>query len=233
VIHVSRYNPFVLNRSYITTLLLICGCARISVEHEPVFHTPLVKTAYSPPKRSQPSKPQSALPDNALRKAAVVFAEALLSDSNAIDDFGETDVAQMLQKTKIHLSWTAADGVVALARLSRREKAYAADGRPLPGDIVLFHNQRDLNENGENDDWLTGCGIVTRIDSGQFEAVIRTGNTPRRIVVTPLIASTRTMNGSVINSYVRIPNRQDPKGTAYLAGQLYAGHINIEKLQTN
>ena len=205
----------------------VVGCARLSTDHAPVFHTPLADAVYIPDPFPEMGREQRL---DALRQTALTFVDTLLNSSHKTNDFGEKDIADLLVRLHVRISWSADKGIVALARETRRQRAYAADGKPLPGDIVLFHNQRDMNDNGENDDWLTGCGIVTHSDGGRFEAVVRTGHLPRRIVVTPLVPSTREENGKIINSFVRIPSRYDPKGTEYLAGQLYAGHIDIEKL---
>ena len=160
----------------------------------------------------------------------VAKAMSLLEKGTESPGFGAEDVDRALSDLTVKTPWHADKGLEALVSLARQRGAYDTGGEPLPGDIVLFHNQLDLNANSENDDWLTGAGIVLETSGLTFDAAIRTGHAPRRVTACPDKPSHRTSGDDVINSFVRIPTRADPKDTAYLAGQLYAGHINIEKL---
>ena len=165
-----------------------------------------------------------------LRSKLVSRATELLEDEEERPEFGATDLGRILVELKIDLDWQSKHGIDALVRSAQKKQAYSAEGEPRPGDIVLFHNQRDVNGNGENDDWHTGLGIVIKSRGDRFEAVTRTGHAPRRIHVCPNSPSFRMVGGKLVNSFVRIPQKSDPGDTAYLAGQLYAGYIDIDKL---
>ena len=176
-------------------------------------------------RRQEETEPQSSL-----RREAVRFANALIQRADTSAGYAAEDVANMLKFIGIHLTWSPESDVVALTRAARRQHAYKPDGLPLPGDIVLFHNQWDRNGNQKGDDWLTGCGVVVVRSADRFEAVIRTGHRPRRVVVSPGMPSVHRKDGVIINSFVRLPTRTDRADTEYLAGQLFAGFIDLDKL---
>ncbi len=201
------------------------SCATLSTDHEPVLHTPFAETRWEH-RRDEPAPP--TVKD--VRAQVVAAALDILEKGGARNAYGETDLDDIFRKIEPRPQWTAGDGLDALVSLAKRRGAYHTDGETTPGDIVLFHNQRDVNGNGENDDWLTGAGVVVESRGLRFEAMVRTGNAPRRISALTDRPSLRTDRGTVTNSYVRVPQRSDPPDTAYLAGQLYAGHIDIDAL---
>lgn len=208
--------------------IFVFGCGRLQFTHEPVFHTPLVEQTRFNKKTPKPSKKRPNL--SGIRARALRVAETLVHENEQKDDFGESDVMRLLKSVQSTLPWKAQDGVPALARQAQIRRAFNADGRPLPGDIVLFHNQFDRNRNFENDDWHTGCGIVIDAKRDRFIAIIRTGHRPRKVVVSSSYPSIKEKHGETVNSFVRIPTPSDPENTEYLAGQLYAGHIDLEKM---
>ncbi len=162
----------------------------------------------------------------------VAEAENLLSVDDAHGSFGAEDLETMLNTLDVRAGWRAEQGLDALVSLARKKDAFDNDTRPTPGDIVFFHNEFDANLNGETDDWLTGCGVVVDRHGAQFTAVTRTGHAPRRVVVSADGPAVRMVEGEIVNSYLRVPSRADPADAAYLAGQLYAGYVDIEKLAT-
>ncbi len=163
-----------------------------------------------------------------VRARLIALAEDFIEDAAERPEFGGADLYRMLNALGVAGAWRSGQGVRRLVEIAKRRDAYRADGEPRPGDVVLFHNQWDANENGEVDDWLTGAGVVVKTMGGQFEAVTRTGHAPRRVRVYPDNPSKRVIDGEVVNSFVRVPEKSDPKDAAYLAGQLYAGFIDIE-----
>lgn len=163
-----------------------------------------------------------------IRSRLIALAEDLLEEHEERPEFGGADLFRMLDALGAAGAWRSGQGVRRLVEIAKRRNAYHAEGDPRPGDIVLFHNQWDANGNGEMDDWLTGAGVVVKSERGRFEAVIRTGHAPRRVRVSPDTPSERSVNGEVVNSFARVPQKSDPKDTTYLAGQLYAGFIDIE-----
>ena len=165
-----------------------------------------------------------------LRLKIVSQAEDLLRGSQEMPEFGAGDLSRVLKKLRVAANWESGQGLNRLVEIARKRRAYRAEGTPRLGDIVLFHNQWDVNGNGENDDWNTGAGIVVKTKGERFEVVTRTGHGPRRVHVWPEKPSSRKIGGELVNSFVRVPEKSDPKDTRYLAGQLYAGFIDVDKL---
>lgn len=223
----------------VATALAACGGG---VSGRPLDHaSPLVRTRFEPPfsEASRPAAPEkrddtdeegAGAPAD-LRARIVAAAEALLEEAPARPgDYGVADLEAILRATLPDLGWRASEGLPALARRAERAGALATDGRPEPGDVVLFHNQRDANGNGVVDDWYTGCGVVVSRDGDRFAAVARTGHAPRRVVAWPDGPARRVVDGDPANSFLRVPHRFDPADTPYLAGRLYAGHVDVERL---
>lgn len=207
------------------------ACATLSYDHDPIMHTPLADTRWAEPTGATKDEPDGTMTlVSGIRQQMVSAALEIESTGAEKDDYGVSDLSEILKKTDTPPQWTAADGLFALTDLAKKKRAYLTDGEPELGDIILFHNQLDINANGENDDWLTGAGVVVDARGGRCEAVTRTGHAPRRVSAWPERPSLRTHNGSIVNSFVRIPQRTDPPDTSYLAGQLYAGHIDSEML---
>lgn len=165
-----------------------------------------------------------------LRARAVSFALGLSDDRGERPDFGAGDMGRLLAELVPRLDWKPDRGIAALARLASAAGALETDGRPRPGDIALFHNQVDANGNGELDDWYTGAAIVVERDGPRFVAVARTGRAPRRVVAWPDGPGVRELRGRVVDSFLRVPHPSDPEDTPYLAGRLYAGHVDLERL---
>jgi hypothetical protein len=171
-----------------------------------------------------------AAPDGDLRERAVALALALLDDRTERPDFGAGDVGRVLDDLLPGFDWKPGRGIAALSQRASAAGALVTDGRPRPGDIALFHNQVDANGNGVVDDWHTGAGVVVERDGPRFVAVARTGHAPRRVVAWPDGPAAREVGGRVVDSFLRVPHPSDPEDTPYLAGQLYAGHIDLERL---
>lgn len=168
-----------------------------------------------------------------LRPRMVALARQLLEAARPQKGFGAKDLELMFESLNLDVGWSARLGLAELVEIGRKKGAYLTEGEPFPGDIILFHNQWDANENGEIDDWYTGCGIVMERGDTGFDAVVRTGNAPRSVAVWPERPFERVVNGEVVNSFLRVPSRNDPPGASYLAGQLYAGYLDVELLIQN
>ena len=200
------------------------------------YHTPFANSrwqALAPrdvPRAYRENSERTKVETEGIRSRMVSQAKALLSDGANGSGFGGQDLEMMLSKASASVEWKSSQGLDALVSLGRKKRAFHLDDSPEPGDIVLFHNQLDANLNGETDDWLTGCGVVTKRDGARFVAVVRTGNAPRKVVVWPDGPARRIVDGEQVNSFLRVPSRSDPEDTPYLAGQLYAGYLDIEQL---
>lgn len=80
------------------------------------------------------------------------------------------------------------------------------------GDLIFFGS--DARE-------VPAVAVVhRRIGSGTIEAAAVTRGAVRFIRVTPMYPHARRRKGQIANSYLRQVHANDPRGTAYLAGQL-------------
>ena len=138
------------------------------------------------------------------------------------------------------------------ACLRRRLTAAVLRGRGVvlrrdearPGDLVLFHNTRDRNNNGRGDDRFTAAGVVLGRSGSRVEfMILRQGRASvgilnlaqpnrRRIHGPRAAASSRSRSrrrgpARVENSYLRTISSADPPNTRYLAGQLLAGFVTL------
>ena len=221
---------------YVFPALFFAACSTVSYDHEPVHHSPLSRTRWhselprETKKTAARSKGARRSDIYRLRERMVKEAETLLARGTSRDDFGARDLEAILQRVDIRVGWTARQGLGASVSTAKKKRAYHTRGAPREGDIVLFDNQWDANINGRLDDRLTGCGVVTWGDGDKFQAVVRTGNASRRIIAWPGGPARRIVDGEKVNDYLRVPSRSDPVDTAYLAGQLYVGYIDIELL---
>jgi hypothetical protein len=142
---------------------------------------------------------------------------------------GEHEAAQVLEKAGAKVDWSASNGLGELVRLAEKRRAYRVDGAPRLGDIVLFHNTRDANEDKQNNDWHSAAGIV--LQAGRpFESRVCVQGLSRLVRAWPNGPAVREHRGEVVNSFLRVPTHDDPPGTAYLSGSLYAGHIDIRRM---
>lgn len=95
---------------------------------------------------------------------------------------------------------------------------------PRPGDLVLFHNTRDRNNNGRSDDRFTATGVVVGRSAERVEFVYLRDRRVQLGVLNLSQPNRRRLRGRrVENSYLRIIQPADPPRTRYLAGQLLAG----------
>ena len=224
-----RYSVFILT-------FFAWSCGQTGTAHH---HTPFARTDWEPltPARSltnsQTSKSTSHSEDMGdIREQMVVKAEDLLENGSESPGFGAEDLETIFSSIGVDVNWQASSRLDALVSLAKKKGAYKTDSGPDAGDVVLFHNQVDANGNGLVDDWLTGCGVVVDLNRPKFDAVVRTGHAPKLVTVWPDGPSRNTVSSETVNSYLRVPNRSDPQDTMYLAGQLYAGYIDIEQLVT-
>jgi hypothetical protein len=214
--------------------MLLTGCSSLSYEHRPQYHNPLAATRWDRlaprPVPGGNASSGGAADAKSVRSLMVAQAEALMRTAEVRDGYGAEDVKRAMKSAGVKVDWRPAQGLAPLVDLARKRGAYLAAGRPRLGDIVLFHNQWDENANAEVDDWLTGAGVVVEAWGKRFNAVVRTGYAPRRVTVWPDGPAERMVDGEKVNDFLRVPTRSDPPDTPYLANQLYAGFIDVEKL---
>jgi len=223
---------------------MAAGCSGPAFEHS-LPSSPLLAADWPAPFEERASLPGDEGPPEAdggvedeggdVRGRMVAAAKRWLRDGAERPErgYGLRDADEILARVIPGVSWDAESGLDDLVSLARERRAYRGDASPQPGDVVLFHNQYDVNTNGAFDDWLTGCAIVLDTDGPRFTAVTRTGHAPRRIVVWPDGPSAEEIDGEKVNSYLRIPTRADPADAEYLASDLYAGYIDVEALEAS
>ncbi len=222
---------------FIIIAFALTACAGSSPFEGPVHKISFARTGWkpliahrTPDSRDNDESNDDKIDDGDIRSEMLARTNELLGASPHRSDYGTHDLKTILDSVMPGLGWTANSGLSSLVDRAKSAGAYRTSARPDRGDIVLFHNQVDANGNGELDDWLTGCGVVIDTKGRRFEAVVRTGYAPRRIVAWPDGPDTTVIDGRKVNSFIRIPHRSDPSGTAYLAGRLYAGFIDVEAL---
>ncbi|MBN2341994.1 MAG: hypothetical protein JXX29_21775 [Deltaproteobacteria bacterium] len=222
-------------------LILVIACDATHADGAPVHQGALFRTHWEefpssipksePPKRSEAhaSMPPKASPESDnLRERIAAAAIALLDHPENKDQFGAADVQNVFKQ--VGLSACAPDDVDVpqLVKTATGNNSYATQAHPRKGDLVLFHNQYDRNRNGQSDDWFTGVGIVVERNRKSVVAVTRTGSTPKEIVLSPKGPMVHTHREKTVNSFVKVPTPHDPTDAQYLAGQLYAGFIDVE-----
>lgn len=121
------------------------------------------------------------------------------------------------------------------ACLRRRLPASALRGKGVdlrdddarPGDLVLFHNTRDRNNNGRPDDRFTAAGVVLDRSGHRVTFMILRGGYARVAVLNMEQPHMRRLPGRarLENTYLRVISPADPPNTRYLAGQLLAGFV--------
>jgi hypothetical protein len=92
-----------------------------------------------------------------------------------------------------------------------RERSRPRQGAPRPADLVFF----------DGAGFGPRVGVVTQVlRGGVVEAAFVTRGAVRRIRLDPRRPDVRRTDGRIVNTFVRPKRRDDPPGTAYLAGQL-------------
>ncbi|MFY1828573.1 CHAP domain-containing protein [Myxococcus fulvus] len=119
------------------------------------------------------------------------------------------------------------NGVTALYRYARANGRVYEDGRPVPGDLVFFHETYDQNRDGRRNDGLTHVGIVDSVDEQGTVTVIHRVN---RGVVRYRMNLARPhlprdpKTGEVLNDLLRHPG---PNKAPVLTGQLFAAYGSV------
>ncbi len=99
-----------------------------------------------------------------------------------------------------------------------------------PGDLVLFHNTRDRNNNGRPDDRFTAAGVVLRKSGHRVQFMYLRANQARVGILNTAQPNRRRLRGPLVeNTYLRTITSADPPNTRYLAGQLLAGFVTLTK----
>jgi hypothetical protein len=113
----------------------------------------------------------------------------------------------------------------ALVELARERGAFAGDGDALLGDLIVF--DRVMARRPAS---LVGV-VVSSDNQGTIEFVYLTRGVVRRGFVNPRRrGEKRDQTGRVLNTFVRHSDGDNPAGTHYLAGELFAGVVRLDRL---
>jgi hypothetical protein len=113
----------------------------------------------------------------------------------------------------------------ALVELARSRHAFPSADQPLIGDLVVFDAVR-----AELPASLVGVVVGARGD-GTVEFIYLARGVVRRGWLNAAAPSRqRDDDGRVLNTFVRHSEGRDPRDTRYLAGQLLAGYVRIDRL---
>lgn len=98
-----------------------------------------------------------------------------------------------------------------------------------PGDLVFFDNTWDFNGDGRLNDPLTHVGIIERLEpDGTVVFISRVANAIERYRMNLDQPHThKTVQGRVLNDYIRRKHPSDPDGVARLTGELFAVYGNL------
>ncbi len=93
-----------------------------------------------------------------------------------------------------------------------------------PGDLVFFHNTWDFNRDGLPNDPLTHVGVVEKVDlDGTVVFVSSVSAGIKRYRMNLKHPDThKTVDGRVLNDFLRRKRVSDTRGTYYLTGRLFA-----------
>jgi len=93
-----------------------------------------------------------------------------------------------------------------------------------PGDLVFFNNTWDYNRDGKVNDPLTHVGIVERQEpDGTVVFISRVAGAVERYHMNLGLPHVhKTINGRILNDYLRRKDDIDPANTGYLTGELFA-----------
>lgn len=115
-------------------------------------------------------------------------------------------------------------------RLQRMKRTFS-EGRPNAGDLIFFHNSRDLNGDGKSNDWYTSLGIVVRVLKDGTIVFIAPGvheiSELRANLDRPRTRKNERRQ-TILNDYIRPKTLADKGSTQYLAGELFAGFAHID-----
>lgn len=134
-------------------------------------------------------------------------------------------VEAVYRKVGLDLEGSSAD----LLERGKELGLYHFQAVATPGDMVFFENTYDRNGNGKVDDGITHVGIVVGVAPDGTLSVVHRGGEG----ISSLRMNLRhkgepgTDAGVVWNDNIRAPNRKDPPGTLYGAGELCVGFVSF------
>jgi len=102
--------------------------------------------------------------------------------------------------------------------------------RPSPGDLAFFDDTYDRNHNGRLDDGLTHIAVVLDVSADGTILLAHDGTSGGRTLLhMNLLTPDERLgpDGEVRNDWLRRKLDSDPRGTRYLAGELWTGFATV------
>ena len=117
-----------------------------------------------------------------------------------------------------------ANGVRLIYAHIRQQGTFHLGPVVYPGDLVFFNNTWDYNGDGKVNDPLTHVGIVERQEQdGTIVFISRVAGAVERYHLNLALPHVhKTVDGRILNDYLRRKDVIDPSNTSYLAGELFA-----------
>jgi len=117
-----------------------------------------------------------------------------------------------------------ANGVRLIHAHIRQQGTFHQGPLAHPGDLVFFNNTWDYNGDGKVNDMLTHVGIVERQEpDGTIIFISRVSGAVERYHMNLALPHIHeTVNGRILNDYLRRKDATDPADTGYLTGELFA-----------
>lgn len=138
-------------------------------------------------------------------------------------------VAATYELNGVQLPETAHRNIPKLYRRCRESDATFQSREPAAGDLAFFHNVKDANGDGRNNDWYTYVALVENIDSSGTVTLLgyRDGEVRKFRMDLSKPDKQTGPTGDVINTKLRPERSDDPPYTQYLAGELFAGYCGL------
>jgi probable lipoprotein NlpC len=208
-------------------LLAACGGPARAIRPDPVLATPTQLPFFIP------------MPDETRARIVAAAAAALHHGSGPFQSRGRRfnpdcsgfvaavyHAAGIPFREALHVGdEDAGSAVVALYRaLASKGVIFGRGERPLPADLVFFDDTYDRNGDGLADDPLTHVGVVERADADGTVTFFHRGTrgVARGVMSLRHPGDERGAAGQRLNSRLRPARPDDPPGTRYLAGELFA-----------
>ncbi len=177
---------------------------------------------------SETSRPDLALQDNSSAAQVVRAAQSSVTqawrkvEGKTYRDDCSGLVCALHARADIDLEHR---NTAALFELAKELDVHHRRQVPSPGDVVFFDDTHDRNGNGRLDDDLTHLAVVEKVrDDGTLTLVHRGSKGVSRIWMNLSRPDEHAdAEGQVLNSFLRVRTAKDPRGTKYLAGQLWRG----------
>lgn len=205
----------------IVLIALLAGCAGTSMGRPGIASVPARDCC-------RPARPVAKQGAIARTAAGLVGATAIESQGQPIgyDCAGVTRAIYLAHGIDLYEGSAGgrnANGVRLIYEHVRSEGRIHQGPVVHPGDLVFFDNTWDYNGDGRDNDPLTHVGIVEHIEpDGTILFISRVAEAIERYrmnLAQPHVH--RTVDGRILNDYMRRKRWSDAKNTRYLTGELF------------